>query len=103
MIICSTDVTKQFQFIFDGINGIYNFLLGVEFTAFGFTFSLLGIFIAFMFLVIVIKFLKFGFEDGVSSVIHYHRKENKKSSKSSDDGYIPKHAKKEYVPRHGKE
>ena len=80
------DVTGPFSWIFNSIYGIYNFLSSIKFSAFGFTFSFLGLFLAFIFLVVVIKFLKFGFEEGSSSYIHNKRRENAHDKKVEQNG-----------------
>lgn len=82
----AVDVTGQFQLIFNTINSIYKFLMSLEFTAFGFTFSYLGFLFSFIFLVILIKFLKFGFESGASSYISYKKKENAHDKKVEQNG-----------------
>lgn len=89
MNVLVVDLTQHLQLIFNFINNVYEFLLNVKFIAFGFEFSLLGIFLALMLLIIVIKFMKFGFESETSSLIRYSRVENKKNT--SD--YVPRHVK----------
>lgn len=76
-MICAIEVTNQFQFIFDFIGKVYTYLMSIEFTAFGFTFSLLGIIFSLIFASFLISFLKFGFEVGADTGIRYARQENK--------------------------
>lgn len=78
------DITEHLTAIFNFIYSIYNFLNEIKFTAFEFEFTLLGIFLSLIFLVILIKFMKFGFEEGADSSIKYHRAENKEKRKSGD-------------------
>ena len=68
-----SDVTGIFQNIFNGINQVYIFMSNVRFSAFGFNFSLLGIFLSFMLLVVIIRALKHGFDDEVTSRISFNR------------------------------
>ena len=96
------DLSSHIQFIFDFIYSIFSYLNSLTFTAFGFTFSYLGIFVAFNFLVLIIKFLKFGFQSSASESIRFSRNENKKNNEYVPrHAYKPKHSSDDYVPRHG--
>ena len=83
MNIGAIDLTNHFQLLFNLIYDLYNFLNSLEFTVFGYTFTYLGVFISFVFLVVLIKFLKFGFEVSISSEIEQRRSENKKDRNDS--------------------
>lgn len=80
MFVLAVDITQHLQLLFDFVNKIYLFLNSLEISAFGFTFTLLGIFLSLSFLIVLVKFLKFGFEDGPSSSIKYSRVENNHTS-----------------------
>ena len=80
MLILETDITAPLQVLFDTISNIYNLLNCLEFTAFGFNFTFLGLFLAFIVLAAIIKFIKFGFEEGASSSLRYSRVENNSNS-----------------------
>ena len=90
MMVLVVDVTKHLKVLFQFVYGIYNFLNSLEFTAFGFRFTLLGLLLGFIFLVVVIKFMKFGFETGVSAEIKYMRAENKKDKKAEGRNVLRK-------------
>ena len=76
---------------------VLTFLNNLKFTAFGYEFSYLGIFIAFIICVMIFKLFRFGFESDVGESLKFARDENKKKNE-----YTPRHARPEYVPRHGK-
>ena len=86
MLLLSVDITNHLKSIFDFIYSIYEFLNSLEFSAFGFDFSLLGIFLALIILILLVKFMKFGIEEGASSSIKYHRSENKHDKKIEENG-----------------
>ncbi len=93
------DITGHLSTIFSFFGDVLRFLNGLTFTAFGFEFSYLGIFVSFIFLVFLVKFLKFGIEESVSSSIKYKREENSKSYMPRHSEDRPRHA---YLPRHQK-
>ena len=86
MNFLAVDITSHLSSIFDFIYDVYNFLNSLEFTAFGFNFSLLGIFLALIILTALVKFMKFGFEEGASSSIKYRRAENRRDKKIEEKG-----------------
>ena len=98
----NVDVTNVFDFVFDSIYNVYTFLNGISFTAFGFHFTLLGIFLSLIILVVLINIFRFGFTNEVGSNINFHRIENRKESYKNKN-YEPRHREKDnsYVPLHG--
>lgn len=94
MFVCAVDITEHLRVLFNTIYQVYNFLASIEFVAFGYTFNLLGLMFGFVFLVILIKALTFGFDTGIRDELKSMREENKEDKISE---YSPKH---EYKPRH---
>lgn len=82
MYLGVVDITNHLQVLFNTIYKIYIFLNSIEFVAFGFKFSLFGIMFAFVFLVVLIKALRFGFDVGISSDLKSSREENKIEKKA---------------------
>jgi len=77
MTLVAVDITNILKLLFSTIYNIYLFLNSIEFTAFGYNFTLLGIMIGLLFLIILIKFMRFGFETGLGDEIKSSRAENK--------------------------
>ena len=82
MKLMAVDITNHLQMLFNFIYEVYKFLNSIEFTAFGFNFTLLGILLGLIFLIVLIKFLKFGFEEGTRAEISYRRAENRADKKA---------------------
>ena len=87
MLFGAVDITEHLNLIFGFMNDVYACLDSIEFTAFGFHFTLFGILFGSVFLLVIVEFMRFGFLNGGRSELKYLREENKKSD------YVPKHAK----------
>lgn len=82
MNLLAVDITNHLQTLFNFIYEVYKFLNSIEFTAFGFNFSLLGILLGLIFLIFLVKFMKFGYEEGARAEISYRRAENRADKKA---------------------
>lgn len=92
MLLGAVDITEHLKVLFNVIYEVYKFLNSIEFIAFGYKFTLFGILFGFVFLVILIKALTFGFDTGVRDELKNMREENKEDKINE---YSPRH---EYKP-----
>lgn len=88
MLLGAVDITEHLKVLFNVIYEVYKFLNSIEFIAFGYKFTLFGILFGFVFLVILIKALTFGFDTGVRDELKNMREENKEDKINE---YSPRH------------
>lgn len=94
-------VTQVIQFLINFIVGIFELALSLKFELFGHQVSVMSIQLAAIVMILFVSFYK-NETPGVLRMTkkRFSGKENKKDKKND---YTPKHTKKPYEPRHGKE